>query len=256
MLSLLLLLPLAQASDRLDLSAAWRPTLRRAYVFYGDSTDQIPLGALVAGATPVEGSGLANSLTALDRFEASARYRIGDGLAVQVGVLGGGFDVQFASDQPVHEGSDWNVDLGGSITRKFSEDLRFQTVMAGRVRVWALDDVPVHGNVGIVLGVKPAWKGWSLYVEGTLAAVWLTDLTDWGAQKDSSILRFRPEYAWHVGDGRLTVGLDYYHTHSEFFGTKLIPGQDAFMLDDFDLALVVGGGWSFRTQARGHTDAP
>ena len=230
----------ASAEEGWSASAAWRPTLRRAYVFYGDHTDQIPLWALVAGRDPVAGSGVANSYTELGRFEASARYGLTEDLQGYVGVLGGPMRLQLTGDGPIHEGTDWSVDLGGSIGRKFQSGFYFETVMAGRVRAWDLGDLPLHGNVGIVLGVKPQYKGFSLYVEATLAAVWLTDLTAWGAQKDSSILRIRPEYAFDVADWTLSAGLDYYHTHTEFFGSELIADQEAFMLDDFDLAAVIG----------------
>ncbi len=247
MILTLLCLPLALADEGLRLDAAWRPTLRRAYVFYGASDDQIPLNALVAGSEVAGGEGLANSRTALDRFEARLRYDLGQDLGLYTQVMGGAFAMRFTEEGALHEGSDWNVDLGGSVGRSFSEDLRFDTIMAMRVRAWALGapEVPVHGNVGIVLGVRPEFHHVSLYVEATLAAVWLTDLTAWGAQKDSSILRIRPEYTWTRGPLQLTAGLDYYHTHTEFFGTQLIPGEEAFMLDDFDLALVLGAGWTF-----------
>lgn len=242
----LLLLPLALAHEALDVSAAWRPTLRRGYVLYGDSAEQIPLGGLIAGQEPSAGAGLANNALTLARLEAAASLDLGDGLAGHVGVLGGAFQLQLTEDGTVHAGSDWNLDLGGSIARELAPDLGFEAVMAGRVRIWDLEDLPVHGNVGLVLGVRPTYKRWSLFVESTLAAVWMTGLTDWGAQKDSSILRLRPEYTWHHDRLLLSAGLDYYHTHTEFFGTKLIPGQTAFMLDDFDLALVIGVGFEGR----------
>lgn len=158
--------------------------------------------------------------------------------------MGGPFELRFYDQGQLHRGTDWSFDLGGSIRHALGENLGFETVMAGRVRPWILgDDLPLHGNVGIVLGVKPSWRGLSLYVEGTLAAVWLTDLTEWGAQKDSSVLRIRPGYTWTHDALELSAALDYYHTHTEFFGTELIPGEEAFMLDDFDLALVIGAGW-------------
>ena len=225
--------------------AAWRPTLRRAYVFYGDHTDQIPLWALVAGRDPVAGSGVANAFTELGRFEARARYGLTEDLHAMAAVMGGPMRLRLTEDGALHTGSDWNVDLGGSIGRGFNSDFYFETTMAGRVRAWSLDGLPLHGNVGLVLAVKPMYKGLSLTVEGTLAAVWLTDLTDWGAQKDSSILRIRPEYTHHYQEWTFTGGLDYYHTHTEFFGSRLIEGQDAFMLDDFDLAAVIGVGRGF-----------
>ena len=234
-----------QQGEGWSASAAWRPTLRRAYIFYGDHTDQIPLYALVAGEDPVEGSGVANAVTELGRFEAHVNYGLGDGLKLTAGVLGGPFEFALVPDGQVYAGTDWNVDVGGTIGRRFNDDFRFETTMLGRVRAWDLDGLPLHGNVGIVLGVKPEYKGMSLYVEATLAAVWLTGLTDWGAQKDSSILRIRPEYTWHTHGFALSAGLDYYHTHTEFFGSKLIEGQDAFMLDDFELALALGVGRKF-----------
>lgn len=230
----------ARAEDGWSASAAWRPTLRRAYVFYGDHTDQIPLWALVAGRDPVAGSGVANATTELGRFEARAHFGLTDDLHAHVGLMGGPMRLALTEGGPVHAGTDWNVDLGGSIGRRFNSDFYFETVMAGRVRAWSLDGLPLHGNVGLVLGVKPQYRHVSLYVEATLAAVWLTDLTAWGAQKDSSILRIRPEYSVEVGDWTASAGLDYYHTHTEFFGSELIEGQTAFMLDDFELAAVVG----------------
>lgn len=231
-------------ADGLSVQAAWRPTLRRAYIFYGADDRQIPLGKLLVGAEPEPEAGLANDAFEPGRFEASLRYALAENLELYTQVLGGPFRLRFYDQDTLHAGSDWSMDLGGSITTPLGEDLRFQTVMAGRVRVWALGDpVPVHGNVGIVLGVKPEFRGFSLYTEATLSAVWLTDLTAWGAQKDSSILRIRPEYTWRHGALSLSTGLDYYHTHTELFGTELIPGEEAFMLDDFDLALVLGVGW-------------
>lgn len=246
LLALHVLSSVAHAEPGFSAEAAWRPTLRRAYIFYGTDTAQIPLGALIAGQEPEAGHGLANNVFEPGRFEASLHYHLGDGLMATVSVLGGPFAVQFAEDQPRHEGSDWNIDLGGSVFRRFDNGFRFETQMAGRVRIWTLgDDIPLHGNIGVVLGVQPEYKGFFLRVESTLSAVWLTDLTAWGAQKDSSILRIRPGYIWRHEDWSLSGALDYYHTHSEFFGTELIPGQQAFMLDDFDLALVLGVGRKF-----------
>lgn len=224
-----------------SVAAAWRPTLRRAYVFNSADTDQIPLWALVAGHEPRAELGVANSFTALSRFEAALRYNLTPDLQAYTRVMGGAWQLRFTPEGPLHAGSDWNIDLGGSITRDFNEDFRFETVMAGRVRVWTLGpEIPLHGNVGLVLGVRPQFRGFSLYAESTLAAVWLTDLSAWGAQKDSSVLRIRPEYTWQRGPLSLSGGLDYYHTHTEFFGTELVEGHRAFMLDDFDLALVLG----------------
>ena len=231
----------ASAHEGFWVDAGWRATLRRAYVFNSTDTDQIPLYALVAGREPRSELGVANSYTELGRFEGSLHYGLTEDLSAFAQVTGGHWQLQFAPDLPLHEGTDWSFDVGGSITRPFNDDFRFETIMAGRVRVWTLgEDVPLHGNVGLVLGVRPEYKGFSLLAESTLAAVWLTDLTAWGAQKDSSILRIRPEYTWHHGRFSFSGGLDYYHTHTEFFGTELVPGHEAFMLDDFDLALVLG----------------
>lgn len=236
----------ALAFEGFSVEAAWRPTLRRGYVFYGADDRQIPLGTLIAGAEPEPGAGLANSRGELGRFEASLHYDLRDDLALYTGVMGGAFGLRFSPEEALHQGTDWSVDLGGSVRADLGPDLRFETLMAARVRAFALgDDVPLHGNVGIALGVKPQWRGLSLFVEATLSAVWLTDLTAWGAQKDSSILRVRPAYTWRHEALSLSFGLDYYHTHTEFFGTELIPGQVAFMLDDFDLAAVIGAGWRF-----------
>lgn len=247
-LGLATLMPsVASAKDDLGVSVevGWRVTQRNAYVFYGDSSEQFDLPDLIANNQV--SSGLNNAATELGRFELQIEKSVTPELRGFVRYAGGRFRLQLASTLPEGVGLDHSFDFGGKL--KSFEKGRFSlyTHVAGRARTWSFADdvISKHGNLGILIAVQPTYGPCSLLIENTLSALWLYDLSDLGAQKDSSILRIRPECRYERGAFVGYVATEYYHTHTEFFGTTAIPGQDAWMLDDFDLALVVGGGVKF-----------
>jgi hypothetical protein len=88
--------------------------------------------------------------------------------------------------------------------------------------------------------VKPLWDGISILVEATLSAVSLGKQSAWGAQMDSSALRVRPEFEFTNNSYRPFVALEYFHSHTEFFGSKIVENENALMLDDYDLAAILG----------------
>jgi len=234
-----------------DVSLGWRPTARNAYVFYGSSAEQFDLPDLIAGKDVT--GGVRNSNTELARFELEGNIDVADGAQIGARTSGGRFRLKVNADEPTAKGQDytwdahtrWNRGLGSAL----GSDVGITTVVGARVRKWWFDGgkIPSHGNVGLLIGVQPKWGPASLLVEATLAAVWLGDLNAWGAQKDSSILRIRPEVGYALSGSPMTLwtGLEYSHTHSEFFGSKLVEGEDAIMLDDFELSALAGARYRF-----------
>ena len=57
---------------------------------------------------------------------------------------------------------------------------------------------------------------------------------------DSSALRIRPEFEFTSKLYRPFVALEYFHSHTEFFGSRIVENEDAVMLDDYDLAAILG----------------
>ena len=161
--------------------------------------------------------------------------------------MGGKWKFKLTEDQSLQAGQDFNYELGALHRSEISDNFLLDTTVAARVRSWSFagGQIPKHGNVGIVIGVTPSYGAFSLNVEGALAAAWLYDLNTLGAQKDSSVLKIRPQVSLPIDFGSVDFGVEYYHTHTEFFGTKVIPNQNAFMLDDFELAAILGATFKF-----------
>ena len=236
----------AHAAD-IESSAAWRTTLRRSYVFFGTSDKQIELPDLVAGKKPEASAGTLTATTELARVEAEVAVPTSENSSVFFRFMGGKWRLKLHEAQAVQNGIDVNIELGGKLRQKVTSWLELETRIGARARRWAFEggEIPRHGNMGLLIGVTPAVGPVSLTIENTLAAAWLYDLNSLGAQKDSSVLRIRPEYSYPTNFGSFNFGAEYYHTHTEFFGTKTIPRQTAFMLDDFELAAIVGGTFRF-----------
>jgi hypothetical protein len=232
----------ARAESATQVSAAIRPTLRRSYVFFGTSDKQIDLPDLVAAKAPEKGSGVANAFFEPLRFELMASKEVIPKTALFLRVMGGKWKLKLYDEQEVQTGQDFNFELGALHESQITSSISVDLFVGARVRTWSFKggEIPKHGNTGILIGITPRWGALSLTVENTLAAAWLYDLNDLGAQKDSSVLRIRPEISVPVSYGDVHFGVEYYHTHTEFFGSKVIPKQSAFMLDDFELAAIVG----------------
>lgn len=235
------------ADSETEVSGAWRPTLRRSYVFPGSSDKQIVLPDLVAGKEPEAGHGVLAKETALTRVELQVTHEVIDNGRLFARFMGGEWKLQLTEDQGTQQGQDFNFEFGGIYRTKLNQFLSFDTTMGGRVRNWEFESnaIPKHGNIGLILGVTPKVGPVSLLIENTLAAAWLYDLNDLGAQKDSSVLRIRPQYDLLLGNFSIQLGFEYYHQHTEFFGSKVIPGENSFMLDDFELAGIFGASYLF-----------
>jgi hypothetical protein len=229
-----------------QISGGWRPTLRRSYVFLGNSDKQIELPDLVAGKSPESGQGVVTKETELARVELKISHEVINNGRVFLRFMGGRWSLRLSEADDVHVGQDLNFELGGTYETKLTELIRFDTVVGGRVRSWKFkgNQIPRNGNVGLMLGVTPKIGPVSLILENTLAAAWLYDLNDLGAQKDSSVLKIRPQFEMPLGNLGLQFAVEYYHTHTEFFGSKVIPKQNSIMLDDFELAAIVGATYS------------
>ena len=230
-----------------EISGGWRPTLRRSYVFFGTADKQIELPDLVAGQSPEAGQGVLTKETSTGRFEVQISQEVIERGKVFFRLMGGAWKLRLHEAQETQNGQDFNFEFGGKYETQFSDLLSFDSTIGARVRSWKFkgNSIPRHGNIGLMLGLTPRIGPLSLLVENTLAAAWLYDLNELGAQKDSSVLRIRPQLDWRIGKVGIQTGIEYYHTHTEFFGAKVIPNQNSFMLDDFELAAILGASYEF-----------
>jgi len=214
----------------LSIDAGWRITDRLDNVISGDGTDQLNSSDLV-----------------LSRLEVRVRKSVTPNLSGYLRYTGGRFHLQLAPSLERATGVDNTFDFGGSLISAQKGRFTLLTHLGGRVRTWAFQDnvIPAHGNLGLSMGIEPGYGPCSLQVESTLSAMVLFDESSSGTQKDSSILRVRPECRYTRGPVTLALATEFNHTHTEWFGASAIAGQNAWMLDDLELALVLGIGATF-----------
>jgi hypothetical protein len=183
-----------------------------------------------------------NSYQEWARFDLAAETSLGQHFKLGTRLSGGRSRLKLADHNAPLSGQDYLWDVSSSWKSDISQRFNIESVVGIRLRKWWFQKgrIPSHGNLGLLIGVKPLWDGISILVEATLSAVSLGKQSAWGAQMDSSALRVRPEFEFTSKLYRPFVALEYFHSHTEFFGSKIVENENALMIDDYDLAAILG----------------
>jgi hypothetical protein len=230
----------ASAFADAKVSLGWRATQREILVKYGSSFQQHDSKAAVNNSSSK--AILRNSNRELARVELDADTKIGNNFSIGTRLMGGNFRLRILDSNEKYFGRDFLWEISSEWNKEIATNFHLESKIGMRARkMWfEVDKIPSFGNVGLTLGAKARWHGASLLTEATLAAVGLGKQTSWGKQVDANALRIRPELELQGNNFRPYFALEYFHSHTDFFSTNIVPGENAIMLDDFDLAAITG----------------
>jgi len=220
----------ALAGPEPELAMTWRPTMQATTVMESDDPRDTFTVILEGDDTLL--------VPQLGRGEFAGWVPLAGPAGIYANVQGGTYALRLSRDADVKRGVDGLAGVGLWLDTPVRGPLSVRTRMGGRVYAWSVRDVPMHGNIGLVLGVEPRIGPVSLLAEGTLAAIGLLDDPAIGAQRDASSLRLRAAYGLPIGEQRVDVGVEMFHTKAEFQGTKAIAG--GFAMDDLQVSATVG----------------
>lgn len=229
-------------NESLTLDANWRPGLRRTFVLFGSSDLKTGLADLVLNRPIVNTAGVPHSSFETKRAEIQLKWRLAQNFSIYARLMGGSWQVKFNTDELVQNGIDWNSEIGAQFRNEILNFLTVESLFGTRLRVWefAENSIQSHKNIGLIIGLNFILNDFSLLFENSLAALPLGRNEKLGSQKDSSALRIRPQWELDFYDFKLHTAFEYFHNHTQFFGSKVVKNQTAFMIDDLELAMIIG----------------
>jgi hypothetical protein len=222
----------AQEDRKSKWEIEWRPMIQRTHM--GDeNSDASPMDWMMGkSGNAAQTSGIVNWA----RVGINTYGPINQSLDYFGTLRGGTFDLKL--DPTIEEERGVEYLLGGGISWPYKVG---NTVLRSnwgvRVQQWFFnnDDVPQHGTLGMTFGFQPTWGNFSFLVEGTLAALPFFDHDKWGNHPDTSQLRMKADYAFN----RYKLGMEFFHTKTEWTSSEVVPGEDAAIMDDIQLSLIM-----------------
>jgi hypothetical protein len=222
----------AQVEARSGWELEWRPMIQRTHM--GDETSDTSSIDWMMGKSgdAAKTSGKVNWA----RIGINTYGPISQNLDYFGMLRGGTFDLKL--DPTIEEERGVDYLLGGGISWPYRiGNMILRTNWGVRAQQWFFndDDVPQHGTLGMTFGVQPTWGNFSLLVEGTLAAIPLFVHEKWGEHRDTSQLRMKADYTFN----RYKIGMEFFHTKTEWTDSEVVQGEDAAVMDDIQLSLIM-----------------
>ncbi len=111
-----------------------------------------------------------------------------------------------------------------------------------RVRRWQLESgvLPSTNHAGLILVARVEGTHWNALFEAGLMGAGLGTPASLGVQRDSSTLRARVGYHFAKHPFQLSPWIEFFHTHRDFYGAALLPGEGALFVDEASLIFGVG----------------
>ncbi len=229
--------------ERYEFSLTWRPTYRAFYVTYENDEQTWEERAFIE-KTPESVRLLEAELA---RFELFGKVPMGEQVGLYMRAIGGPRFIQLFNQQPVQSGVDLHLDTGITFAANVMGLARVRTFFGAELYRWWFDasEVPGNSHLGLVLALQPTWGNFSLLFEGRLSALPLLYRTPLGGLSDASTLRTRAQYEIPLGAFTLVTGMEVFHTKTDFFGSRAVPGHSALAMDDIQLAVTTGAKATF-----------
>ena len=237
--SILLVSHTSYADSRTRLS--YLVTQRGSYVFRASESTKVDNLGLALGRD----FGTAGKSSALGFLggEASIEIPIGVAAYTHLSTRWTETSLQLNSSNPEQRGVDAYLGVGVGLWAPLEGDWRAGVELGLRGRAWILREGPIEnaGHGGFTLAARLESEKWEGLFELGAMAIGIATPAELGVQRDASTLRARVGYFTDSPKAGFAPFLEFFHTHRDYYATRLLAGETALFIDE--AKLVLGIGW-------------